>query len=320
MRMRSLLTLMLLWGCFSVYSQTPYSWVDIDEQTQNRALTDTFTYKMYDFEKIDFSEVEIIEELFQIPSYHIYNKLWDTIHIRSAQLEIPFYQNSLKIRLVENNNNPFAFPCTGTLLLDYGLINKVFHAGVDFSVVNGAPIVSCFDGVVRLAKYYGDYGKVIVIRHYNGLETVFAHLSDVLVIPGQIIKAGDLIGTCGKSGNTPEPILHFEIRLFNELINPNKVIDFINRRPVDNLIEIRPEDCLFVSVIAQDSICQNPVVLDQPIPERQIDPAVYHVVKNGDTLFKIARIYNTTPEAIIKLNKLKGDGSNLQLDQKLRVQ
>jgi hypothetical protein len=98
------------------------------------------------------------------------------------------------------------------------------------------------------------------------------------------------------------------------------VIDFINRRPVDNLIEIRPEDCMFVSVIVQDSICHNPVVLDQPIPERKIDPAVYHVVKNGDTLFKIARIYNTTPEAIIKLNKLKGDGSNLQLDQKLRVQ
>ena len=191
MTQRFLLILLLL-GIFRISSAQIGS-LDIDDQTQNRALLQQKIYQLPDFDKIDFSEVQIIEENFQIPAYHIYNELWDTVHIRSKSIVIPFYQNTLKIRLVENNNNPFAFPCSGSLILDYGFLKKEFHSGIDFLETDGSPIVSCFDGVVRLARYYGDYGKVVVIRHYNGLETVYAHLKEISVVPGQIVKAGDLM-------------------------------------------------------------------------------------------------------------------------------
>jgi len=317
MTQRFLLILLLL-GIFRISSAQIGS-IDIDDQSQNRALLETKIYQLPDFEKIEFAETQLIEENFQIPAFHIYNELWDTVHIRSTSIVIPFYQNSLKIRLVENNNNPFAFPCSGSLILDYGLLKKEFHSGIDFLETDGSPIVSCFDGVVRLARYYRDYGKVVVIRHYNGLETVYAHLKEISVVPGQIVKAGDLIGNAGNTGNAIDPTLHFEIRLFNELINPNKVIDFVNRKLMENLIELTLTDFNITPLIASDSIQLNPVKVYEPLPEKSKEAPQFHIVKSGDTLNKIARLYNTTTDALIKLNNLKGDGSNLQLDQKIRI-
>ena len=317
MTQRFLLILLLL-GIFRISSAQIGS-LDIDDQTQNRALLQQKIYQLPDFDKIDYAEIQSIEETFQIPSFNIYQESWDTIHIRSKSIQIPFYQNSLKIRLVENNNNPFAFPCSGNLILDYGLLKKTFHPGVDFSEIEGSPIVSCFDGVVRLARYYRDYGKVVVIRHYNGLETVYAHLKEISVVPGQIVKAGDLIGNAGNTGNAIDPTLHFEIRLFNELINPNKVIDFVNRKLMENLIELTLTDFNITPLIASDSIQLNPVKVYEPLPEKSKEAPQFHIVKSGDTLNKIARLYNTTTDALIKLNNLKGDGSNLQLDQKIRI-
>ncbi|HNX21200.1 MAG TPA: peptidoglycan DD-metalloendopeptidase family protein [Bacteroidales bacterium] len=317
MTQRFLLILLLL-GIFRISSAQIGS-IDIDDQSQNRALLETKIYQLPDFEKIDFAETQLIEENFQIPAFHIYNELWDTVHIRSTSIVIPFYQNSLKIRLLENNNNPFAFPCSGSMILDYGLLKKEFHSGIDFLETDGSPIVSCFDGVVRLARYYRDYGKVVVIRHYNGLETVYAHLKEISVVPGQIVKAGDLIGNAGNTGNAIDPTLHFEIRLFNELINPNKVIDFVNRKLMENLIELTLTDFNITPLIASDSIQLNPVKVYEPLPEKSKEAPQFHIVKSGDTLNKIARLYNTTTDALIKLNNLKGDGSNLQLDQKIRI-
>ena len=63
----------------------------------------------------------------------------------------------------------------------------------------------------------------------------------------------------------------------------------------------------------------DPLYKNEPFPEKPTDIAQYHVIKSGDTLFKIARIYNTSVDQIMKLNNMKGDGSNLQLDQKIRV-
>ena len=158
-----------------------------------------------------------------------------------------------------------------------------------------------------------------MIRHYNGLETVYAHLKEISVVPGQIVKAGDLIGNAGNTGNAIDPTLHFEIRLFNELINPNKVIDFVNRKLMENLIELTLTDFNITPLIASDSIQMNPVKVYEPLPEKSKEAPQFYIVKSGDTLNKIARLYNTTTDALIKLNNLKGDGSNLQLDQKIRI-
>lgn len=317
--MKKELLILFFLGAFFHSSFAQTTWVDIDEQTQNRTLMNNELYLLPEWDQLNYVEIDLVHESFQIPAFHIYNQLWDTIHIRSAVFEIPFFQNSLKINLVEHHNTPFAFPCSGNILLDYGIHKKVFHAGIDFSETKGSPIVSCFDGVVRLARYYGDYGKVVVVRHYNGLETVYAHLDQITVVPGQIISAGQLIGNAGSTGNCLEPMLHFEIRLFNQLIDPNKVIDFINRKLRDHQVELFETDFNIVPIVASDAIKMDPIYKNEPFPEKPKDIALYHIIKSGDTLFKIARFYNTSVEQIMKLNNMKGDGSNLQLDQKIRV-
>jgi murein DD-endopeptidase MepM/ murein hydrolase activator NlpD len=291
--------------------------IDIDEQAHNRALLETTLYDLDDFNQVDFSDHLFVQKPFQIPAYHLYQELWDTLHLRAQAIDIPFFKDTLKLMMVEHTNSSFAFPCSGNLVLDYGFHRKLFHAGVDFEVMEDAPIVSCFDGVVRMARLYGEYGKMVVIRHYNGLETVYAHLNRISVKSGQIVAAGQLIGTGGKTGNVDTPTLHFEIRFFNQFFNPNKVIDFKSRKLVDNLIVITPLDFNIVPIIKVETNSQGAInTLPNNKPK---ESPTFHIVKSGDTLFKIARLYNTTPEALIKLNNLKGDGSNIQLDQKIRI-
>lgn len=313
--MRYFVLFVLMGILFPNYAQLLH--IDIDEQSHNRALSESKWIELEDFTQTDFSETPFIKDPIYIPAFHLYNELWDTLHLRAQALEIPFYKDTLKLKMVEYTNTPFTFPCSGNLILEYGFHKKLFHAGVDFEIMEDAPIVTCFDGVVRMARIYGDYGKIVVVRHYNGLETVYAHLSKISVKPGQILKAGQLIGIGGMTGNTDDHILHFETRFFNQFFNPNKVIDFNTRKLVDNLIFITPTDFNMVPIIDPKSDAQLPVI-KQP-NEKSQSGATYHIVKSGDTLYKIARLYNTTPEDLIKLNNLKGDGSNIQLDQKIRI-
>jgi len=103
-------------------------------------------------------------------------------------------------------------------------------------------VKSCFDGVVRMANYYGDYGLTVVVRHYNGLETVYAHLDKLCVKPNQIVKAGQVIGQTGNTGNTKECVLHFETRFMNEYFDPELVIDFEEEDLLQNNMALMSRD------------------------------------------------------------------------------
>jgi murein DD-endopeptidase MepM/ murein hydrolase activator NlpD len=85
-----------------------------------------------------------------------------------------------------------------------------------------------FDGVVRMSKYYNGYGNCVVVRHYNGLETLYAHLSKLDVRPGNLVNAGQLLGLGGSTGHSTGPHLHFEIRFLGRPLNPSVVVDFPN--------------------------------------------------------------------------------------------
>ena len=93
-----------------------------------------------------------------------------------------------------------------------------------------------------MACNYGDYGTTVVVRHYNGLETVYAHLDKVSVQPNQIVKAGQVIGQTGTSGNTKECILHFETRFMNEYFDPELVIDFDEEDVLQNNMALMSRD------------------------------------------------------------------------------
>lgn len=121
----------------------------------------------------------------------------------------------------------FVFPLPGARLLSpYGRRNGRMHTGMDLKINRRDTVVAAFDGVVRMAGYSRGYGNVIVIRHYNGLETVYAHNSKHLVHSGDRITAGSPISITGETGRASTDHVHFEIRVNGKTIDPTLVIDF----------------------------------------------------------------------------------------------
>lgn len=141
-----------------------------------------------------------------------------------AGLEVPASQNI--------DVTGFVVPVRGQLTSPYGWRPRFgrMHRGVDLNLHVGDSVVSAFDGKVRVVKYQaGGYGHYIVVRHDNGLETVYGHLSRTLVRPGQRVRAGQLIAKGGNTGRSTGPHLHFETRFMGLAINPEAIIDFENK-------------------------------------------------------------------------------------------
>jgi len=185
-----------------------------------------------------------ISETFEIPAFGLYQQYWDTLHIRSKLLTIPFSNDRLMLMLVQDANNPFVMPCQfDKIKTTYGeQKGGGFHPGIDLKTEPQTLVKSCFDGVVRLARDYGDYGHTVVVRHYNGLETVYAHLDKLCVKPNQIVKSGQVIGQTGTTGHTKECVLHFETRFMNEYFDPELLIDFEEEDLLQNNMALMSRD------------------------------------------------------------------------------
>ena len=223
--------------------------IDIDESTQNRIMTAP-VHSCDFYTGIKHNINPIVEKNKQIPAYGLYENQWDTLYLRSQKIEIPFLENQLKIILVQDDNTPFTFPVSGVISTGYVKIKGKQHAGVDFQVQKREPVVACFDGVVRIAKKFEEYGNTVVLRHYNGLETVYALLDEVCVGTEQKVKAGANIGYVGTKNPNNKNALHFETRFFNEFFNPEKVINFSDRKLQNNMLTITPEDFIPVPIVA----------------------------------------------------------------------
>lgn len=122
----------------------------------------------------------------------------------------------------------FCFPVRNTKTSNYGWRWQRGHHGVDIRLNTGDPVRSAFGGVVRIASRMGGYGNCIVIRHPNGLETLYGHLSKINVQPNQAVAAGDVIGLGGSTGNSTGPHLHFECRFLYQTFDPEWILDFSN--------------------------------------------------------------------------------------------
>ncbi len=299
--------------------------IDIDDYAQNRALADTTMVFCYDTENMDFSTESFIQDTYQIPAYNLYGQHWDPKHLRSKQFAIPFSDGQLKIILVESYNTPFVFPCRGEKIVDYGPQKKLFHPGTDFSLPENAPIYACFDGVVRVAKIYGDYNKIVVVRHYNGLETVYANLGKINVKPDQIIKAGHIVGFAGGVDRGSLASFHFESRFMNETFDPALLLNFEDRTLSGNILTLEPQN-FNIKPLPQ---IREQVIVPKKIPiesdsvnttqnSSPISPPLYHTIQKGETLYKIAKQYNISVETLMKLNNLT-ETSIIYSGQKIKV-
>lgn len=128
--------------------------------------------------------------------------------------------NTIIVDLKNLSESEHAFPLPGSKVISaYGGRRKG-HSGVDLKTHANDTIVSAFDGIVRMSAPYAAYGNVIVVRHYNGLETVYSHNSRNLVKPGDTLRAGQAIALTGRTGRATTEHLHFEVRINGEAIDP----------------------------------------------------------------------------------------------------
>lgn len=229
---------------------------------------------------------------------------WNTSRIKylDNSNEIVFDSVMLVLADISSEKN-YCHPINSPVTSRFGWRHRRFHYGIDLDVNTGDSILCAFDGKVRITNYDPGYGKVVVVRHDNGLETVYAHLSRIDVDTNQMLKAGDLIGLGGNTGRSTGSHLHFELRYLGIALNPETIIDFENF-------------CLLKETIYLTE--KNRKYLENIKKGKEVG-SKYYTVRQGDTLGKIAQKNHTSISKICKLNGIR-ESKLIRPGQKLRVQ
>ena len=242
-----------------------------------------------------------------IPAQGVYPAGWDTVTINPYKVSFTEMNDTVMLALRDSMDCRFHPPAIGDISSDFGFRRwgrrAKFHYGVDIRMDVGDPVYAMFDGVVRVAKRSADYGFVVLIRHYNGLETLYAHLSERKVNPGQYIQAGDVIGLGGNTGRSRGSHLHFEVRFLGQQIDPKKVISFDEYTCTESIC-ISPETFNYLKSVEKQKAA--------------LAAARYHKVRPGDTLGKIARKHRTSVKRLCKLNKMSSR-TVLKVGRRIRV-
>ena len=269
--------------------------VPIDKKM--KAVDSVALHRLIDFENYDSPSADLYDD-------------WDNMHAHSHVTELP---DSFRISLKD-----FCMPTDSRVLTsNFGHRWGRQHKGLDIKVYIGDTIRAAFDGKVRVVRYEGrGYGKYVVIRHDNGLETYYAHMSKQLVVEDQEVRAGDPIGLGGNTGRSTGSHLHFETRLCGVALNPALMFDFRNQDVVDDYYMFRKSSYQKESILATRlrgvggsslaSADGDEVELATAAPAASYaQESRFHKVKRGETLYSIAKKRGTTVSAIMKLNHLK---------------
>ena len=247
-------------------------------------------------------------ESYDSPSADLYDD-WDNIHAHSRVAQMP---DSFRISLKN-----FCMPTTSRVLTsNFGARWGRQHKGLDIKVYIGDTIRAAFGGKVRVVRYEGKgYGKYVVIRHDNGLETYYAHMSKQLVEEDQEVRAGDPIGLGGNTGRSTGSHLHFETRLCGVALNPALMFDFRNQDVVDDYYMFHKSSYQRESTVATRLRGVGGGTINTEGEDVELATAApaanytqesrFHKVKKGETLYSIAKRRGTSVDAIMKLNHLK---------------
>ena len=260
----------------------------------------------------------------------------ETQHVRLSTINY-FPGGGIDLSL-DDLNREFCYPLEGKFISDYGMRSGRMHTGIDIKATPNDTIRAAFPGVVRMSKDYSGYGNIVVIRHYQGFETVYSHNSKNLVKPNDVVEPGDPIALAGRTGRATTEHLHFEVRAGGEHIDPKLVVDpqtmtlrsgnlfFRNHNGTvvasvtetgaqkageDALLAKAEYDAARAQALAESTVNGKPKGPAEPEP-------IYYRVQKGDTLSAIARKNGTTVNKICDLNKIKSTAL-LQINQRLRV-
>lgn len=237
------------------------------------------------------------------PAYNMYSQ-WDTTVIHPYNFDAACFKDSVQLILTGIYSSRCFIPRIGRTNSNFGPRHRRAHFGVDIDLETGDTVVSAFDGMVRIAKRNKSYGNVVIIRHENGLETIYAHLSKLNVQPNQCVRAGEVIGLGGNTGHSYGSHLHFEVRYKGEPLNPNELFSFSECKLVADTIEINLNSFQFYNDYKAGKYKYLKKGKKYAKTKVKLKPG-YYSVRKGDTLYSIARKYGTTVDKLCKLNKIK---------------
>ena len=243
---------------------------------------------------------QIHKEMGAYPAYSLYPS-WDNkrVHAFGNTVVIP---DTFRIDMTG-----FCMPTTNTKITSkFGPRRRRMHNGIDVKVYIGDTIRAAFSGKVRMVKYERrGYGKYVVIRHENGLETIYGHLSKQLVNEDQYVEAGEVIGLGGNTGRSTGSHLHFETRFLGQAINPALLFDFEKQ-------DIVTDSYLFMKGKNRYRRSNSKAVMAAGNGDIQ-----YYKVRKGDSLSRISKRTGTSIDTLCKLNGISRR-TTLRIGQVLR--
>ncbi len=264
-----------------------------------------------------------------------YGEYWDTLNLFAYRgIGISNLPEQVELEVCDSLGLGFRAPTIGKVISRYGIRGRRPHQGTDIKVALGQPVFAAWDGIVRYSRYNsGGFGNLVIIRHANGLETYYAHLSKRAVLVGQRVEAGEVIGLGGRTGRASALHLHFEVRWYDQSFDAERLVDFetgalrthtftlskeyFSSRARAGADELSTTDSVLMAATASASeqTHKNAVVL---IPQELENQGVYHTVRSGDTLWSLARKHGTTVAAICDLNNITRN-TTLRIGRTLQV-
>ena len=242
------------------------------------------------------------EEADMSPADELYDGQWNNQYVKTyADVTIP------DVYVIDLSS--FVMPVEGKITSPFGPRKRRFHYGTDIKLQIGDTVVAAFEGKVRVKQYEKrGYGYYLVLRHPNGLETVYGHLSEFLVDEDQDVLAGQPIALGGNTGRSTGSHLHFECRFVGQAIDPAEIVDFQNFCTFDMSYVFEKSKVNSVSKNNNNYTASS---------NSNGQAFKYHRIRSGDTLSKISMKYGVSITTLCKLNGLRPT-SLLRIGQVIR--
>ncbi|HTA63594.1 MAG TPA: M23 family metallopeptidase [Bacteroidia bacterium] len=257
------------------------------------------TIAMLTFYSAELSKPKEIEKeakvLSSLPATDFYESFDETTcFVPVPEQTLP---DTLKLVVSNDSLGDYFPPICGVVTSNYGWRDNRMHKGMDINLRRGDIVHAAFGGMVRIARYNGGYGNVVIVRHYNGLETVYAHLSKIKVKTGQVVISGQVLGLGGATGHATGNHLHFEVRFKGHALNPANFISFTENKILNDTLIIRK---------SRYGVAAFP------------SNATVYTVQRGDSWYEVAKRYGLTTR---QLGSLNGTDRRfyLRVGQKIRI-
>ena len=216
---------------------------------------------------------------------------WDTIDLDMYHVDMTNFRDTLSYTLHHpSTGHHFHPPHVGRVTSGFGprrLYGRKFHKGIDIDLETGDEVQAAMPGKVRIARYSKGYGNFVVISHEGGLETLYGHMSELVVSEGEHVEAGQMIGLGGSTGQSTGSHLHFELRIFGEQVDPLLAIDPTTLMPRHS--DIKVDATWFDHILRAKG-------------------THFHIVEEGETIETICAMYEMEPLELKALNQLETEG------------